>query len=100
MLRMSEKYLNHSLLHSIEEEIVKQAVKTKSIYQFDDKVRAKNYGYNSNHNFYKDTSSTINLHNISVPLLVMNSEDDMISRVNNIPLHDILDNEFCTLIVA
>lgn len=92
MSRMSEKYLDNSLLHSVEMEIVKKACKSKSIYQFDDKVRAKNYGYDSSHFFYKITSSTKNLNKISVPTLMMNSEDDMISRINNIPLHDILDN--------
>jgi hypothetical protein len=30
----------------------------------------------------------------------MNAEDDLISYINNVPIHDILDNKNCTLMIG
>jgi predicted alpha/beta-fold hydrolase len=56
MLRITEKFLDKSVHHTIEDHIVEKAALTNSLFTFDDHVRAKNCGYVGSHKFYKDTS--------------------------------------------
>eukprot|EP00347_Sterkiella_histriomuscorum_P021559 403333555 len=77
---------------SFGEEWLKQASKYKSLFEFDNHVRAKILGYNSIQSLYRNVSCDRFVSNINVPFLVLHSQDDPICPTTQIPYDDLLRN--------
>ncbi|CDW85265.1 embryogenesis-associated protein emb8-like [Stylonychia lemnae] len=70
----------------------------KSIYEFDNHVRAKILGYNSIHGLYREVSCDRFLNNINIPFLVLHSRDDPICPMESVPYSDLMNNPNCVIV--
>ena len=72
----------------------------KSVYEFDRLYRARFFHYNSAHKMYRDVSCDRFIPSVSIPFTVLLSNDDPITKVENVPHADLLRNPNCVLVEA
>ena len=71
---------------------------TTLIRELDGATRAKFWGYASAIGLYKDVSCGQFIKYIDRPFLIMQSIDDKITRVSEVPYNDLMTNPYCNYI--
>lgn len=87
-------------LNDMPVEIFSKMKESKSLFDFDRRYRARFFDYSSAHTLYRVVSCGRFIPNVDVPLLVMLSNDDPITKVELVPHADLLRNKNCVLIEA
>jgi uncharacterized protein len=65
---------------------IEKLLKVKTLRQFDDMATAQLFGYKTAEEYYQDASTAHRIHDIRIPYLSLNSADDDIISVADIPL--------------
>jgi predicted alpha/beta-fold hydrolase len=73
---------------------VKELLKVKNLRQFDDMATAQMFGYKDAEAYYRDATTAHRLSSIGIPYLSLNSADDDIISVADIPQESFLKHEY------
>lgn len=76
------------------------AIKAKTIREFDDSITRIAFGWPDVDAYYQGSSSADVVDKVTVPLLVIQAEDDPIAPAAAIPYEALHDNENCILVVT
>ena len=73
---------------------------TKSVYDFDEQVTRRVWGYSSVEAYYEDASSSRYLHHIDIPLIAFNALDDPLIPPVAIPFEKFKENPNVLLVTT
>ena len=73
---------------------IKELLKVKNLRQFDDMATAQMFGYTDAEAYYRDATTAHRLSSIAIPYLSLNSADDDIISVADIPKESFLKHEY------
>lgn len=77
-----------------------RALNAKTIRDFDDAITRISFGWDSVDQYYAQSSSSLSVPFVKVPLLVVQSHDDPIAPSHAIPFDDLEANEKCLLVMT
>lgn len=77
-----------------------RALNAKTIRDFDDAITRISFGWDSVDQYYAQSSSSLSVPSVKVPLLVVQSHDDPIAPSQAIPFDDLEANEKCLLVMT
>lgn len=77
-----------------------RALKAKTIREFDDAITRISFGWHSVDEYYANSSSSLSIPDVRVPLLVIQAENDCIAPINAVPFDALQANEHCQLVVT
>jgi len=73
-------------------EITSNAKNAGHLFEFEDKVRSKIFGYNGSHSLYRAVSSNVFIPNITTPTFALVAKDDPITKYQFVPIEDMQRN--------
>lgn len=68
----------------------------KYLFEFDRDLQCPLWGFESHEAYYREASSSNNIHSIRVPLLALHAEDDPITGIEAVPFEEFERNPFVT----
>lgn len=77
-----------------------RALRAKTIRDFDDAITRISFGWPSVDQYYAQSSSSLSVPHVEIPLLVIQAEDDPIAPKNAIPFKQLDENPNCMLILT
>ena len=77
-----------------------RALNAKTIREFDDAITRISFGWRSVDEYYANSSSSLSIPDVKVPLLVIQAENDCIAPINAVPFEALEANERCQLVVT
>ncbi|XP_051145746.1 embryogenesis-associated protein EMB8 [Andrographis paniculata] len=79
---------------------IPMAANAKSVREFDEGLTRVSFGFKSVDDYYANSSSSLCIKNVSIPLLCIQAENDPIAPSRGIPREDIQKNPNCILMVT
>lgn len=76
------------------------ALKSRTIRQFDENFTSKLFGYSSLADYYKDANINQKLHKVKVPVLALNAADDPFSPEHALPFKEVSESSSMVLAVT
>ncbi|KAI8497337.1 Phospholipase abhd3 [Branchiostoma belcheri] len=91
---------NRDLFDNDDRVDVDHTLQSATVMEFDDRFTIKLFGFDSVHHYYTSASACYKINSIKIPLLSLNSADDVFAPFDSIPIKAIKKNPNISLVVT